>query len=139
MPYRTEVLDGGRGLRRLGTGVLTCADILNEPSPIGGSSSTCCQVEYTIVDLNHVTDFRIGSKDLELIRARHIETGRHITKLIIAFVAPTDVAYGMCRMQATLLDISGWQTSVFRKEEDAREWLIAALPPPTPSFRSSRE
>ena len=94
------------------------------------------QAEYAIVDFTNVTEFELGPKDLERIRARNVESARHLTRLLIAFVAPTDLMYGMSRMHETLMDIPGWQTHVFRNEEDARAWLTAALRPPAPTFRA---
>lgn len=68
------------------------------------------------------------------LRERSMEEVRDMAKFLaangarfnnrLAMVAPTDLAYGLMRVGSVTADMGGLTSMVFRRFEEAREWLL---------------
>jgi TnpA family transposase len=102
----------------MGWGVISTGDVQEVSERILGDPAF--EAEYrSLVDLSAVTDITVDSGALmgSAARPRFRNDSRR------AFVAPSDVAYGMARMFATLAEQSGQEVRVFRERHLAEEWL----------------
>jgi hypothetical protein len=71
-----------------------------------------------IVDLTRVTTFNVSTEDIQIAAAR---SGPDQPRVRCAFIAPSDVAFGLTRMFELLS--AGGQFMVFRTAVAACEWL----------------
>lgn len=80
---------------------------------------------YQIVDLAGVTKVDMSVDELRKFAEGDKAAVERSGPVVAAFVAPSDLTYGLSRMFETLLGGSGAVTSVFRDFEAAREWVLA--------------
>ena len=71
------------------------------------------------LDLSQIESLRITSRGV----AELVGASRRDPDAKRAFVAPTDVLFGMARMSEIMLDDAAQQIAVFRTADEARAWL----------------
>ena len=79
-------------------------------------------VDYRIID-----SIKITLKEAYSIAHKKIKLAGIFTGERCAFVSPMDLAYGSSRVHQALVDGAGLNTTVFRRIEDALEWLDVTL------------
>jgi hypothetical protein len=122
MPYTASYVDGGKGVYKEGTGIVTGFEIfssalhesLNKARP---------RIRYGLVDFSHATDFKVTPQDVRRI----VEMNRKLATVtpgeLVAVVAPAELTYAMARLWLTLSDDIGWKSNVFRHRSEAIAWL----------------
>ncbi len=81
-----------------------------------------------LCDLRDVTDLQASTAHLQDLAAQRV----FATGARRAFVAPTDLYFGLARMLQAFCDIEGSTIGVFRTMAEAEEWLELQIPPPGP-------
>jgi hypothetical protein len=125
MPYETHIVDLGKGIHKVGHGVLTSAELIASSlqrsidlKKAGGSAVT-----YGLIDLTGVTELQISSETV----MRLLEIDRQVSQFSqachVAVVAPECLAFGMARLWSSFSRDIGWESQVFRDRESAKAWL----------------
>lgn len=136
MPFSTEWVTDGRGVRLTGTGVLTGREILEAKTRLLGVPDRLHGLHYGLVDMTDVSELHITRDDvLEFVQA-DMQIALLVPRpLAVAVVAPTDLAFGIARMWEAFAEVTGWNTHVFRSRADAEPWLrpwVEGRGPPDP-------
>jgi hypothetical protein len=86
-------------------------------------------VTYSIGDYTNVSSLTLPTRDIRSLAARVREVMRQQQDLIVAIVAPSDIAFGLGRMVELYADQAGAFT-VFRTMADAEAWIAERLRTP---------
>jgi len=104
------------------SGVLTDDDVMSHRKKLTGDPEFSPQMAE-LSDIRQVTDFQVTPAGVRIMVASDVKMlaagGMHK----LAIVADENVAYGMSRMYQTLGEPNIRSVGVFRRYEDAEEWL----------------
>ena len=109
-------------VRAVGSGVLTDDDVMAHRKTLTADPSYSSQMRE-LSDIRQVTDFLVTPAGVRVMVAADVKMlaagGMHK----LAIVADENVAYGMSRMYQTLGEPNIRSVGVFRRLEEAEEWL----------------
>ena len=104
------------------------------PSDIGIEtymSATSCRrgyiMRYKIVERTQCTEYRVTSKDVQLMADQDRVAAKINPNFLIAIISTTDLQYGVTRMWKAHVDHLDIKTMVFRDRKSAEEWIEAEL------------
>lgn len=126
MPYRSELIDDGTGLLRIGTGVVKGQEII-EAAACLTSAFDPGRITHGLVDFTQVTSFEVTTQEIQTITALNMKNGEVTDAVIVAIAAPDDIAFGMSRMYGSLIAQRGWIVHTYRTMAEARAWLESEL------------
>jgi len=115
-------VDGGRGILRVWTGVITADEVIRATADYYAHENWK-KIDYVIADFSGVTQV-IGASDSvrDLVKADE-RISSLIPELAIAVVAPSDLLFGLSRMWEMLNQRIGWKLCVFRTRPEAEAWI----------------
>jgi hypothetical protein len=79
--------------------------------------------KYQIVDFTKCDSFELTSDDMEELALIAINASIINPNIIIAFISPKDIEFGMSRVYEANANESGFKIKVFRNHEDAIDWV----------------
>lgn len=124
MPIDIKDLDGGVGVIITGQGFVTekeWVDALVEH--LTQDQNKFKKYRYSLSDYTAVTRIEISNEAIYKI-AEYCESASKINpEPVIAIAASQDFMYGMARMWELIIDMTDWETMVFRNREDAEDWI----------------
>jgi hypothetical protein len=127
MPYISSYVDGGKGMHKTGTGVVTGAELFAVALSDPMDEARARQLRYGLSDFSGVTDMQVTPGQIRQL----VEINRKMASLtpggIVAVVAPDALSYALSRLWHTLSDDLGWTTNVFHTRPDAIAWLRKQL------------
>jgi hypothetical protein len=123
MPYSTEIIDNGKGIRHVGNGTVSGQDLMSSASTVLKMIQAGLKPEYALTDLSAVTDFSVSAAEIAKNALLNKDIAGLLPAVRIAIVAPNDVVFGMARMWQAHMDDSGWTSQVFRNRKEALVWL----------------
>ena len=109
-----------------GTGVITGIDVIRHLDALAVDDRYKAPMKK-LVDYRTIDSIRISLEEAYSIAQKKIKLARIFTGERCAFVSPEDVSYGSARVHQALVDGAGLNTAVFRRIEDALEWLNVTL------------
>jgi len=122
MPMTYTIDTAKNVVRAVGSGVLTDDDVMTHRRKLTGDpefSPLMCEIS----DIRKVTEFQVTPGGVRIMVAADVKMlaagGMHK----LAVVADENVAYGMSRMYQTLDEPNIRSVGVFRRLEEAEEWL----------------
>lgn len=92
------------------------------------------QISYQIVDALDVSDVSISSAETKEIAELDRQAFKIHPAMIIALVAEKDLFFGLARMWESFATDGPFETMVFRKMEDAQQWIKEELKKRSPSL-----
>ncbi|MGH9760786.1 MAG: hypothetical protein ACREAC_08085 [Blastocatellia bacterium] len=127
MPYQDEHLDGGRGILRVWTGVVTASDVIAATADYYANEDWG-KLEYVIVDYSGVTRLEVPAGAMRHVTDADGMIATSKPRLLVAVVASTDVVFGLSRMWQILNEQQiGWIAAVFRSRPEAEAWVVDQL------------
>ena len=129
MPYTVEVIDNGKGIQHVGSGIVSGGDLMTSAATVLKMVHEGLTPEYAVTDLTHVTDFSVSAEEIARNAALNNEVARRLPRVKVAIIAPADNIFGMARMWQAHMDGSGWVSKVFRNRADALTWLKQSAKP----------
>ena len=127
MPYKTEYLDGEGGVITTYWGTVTDDEVVKSGMEKTASIERVKTYRYILTDLSNVEEYRVSTQGIE--ENAKIASQFHTinSKVLLVFVLPTDVEFGMGRMWQVYADQAGVHSRVFRTRREADEWLKTKL------------
>src|SRR5690349_16987058 len=105
MPYTIEYVDRGHGVRSVGSGVVTGAEIRGALDEVAGSGPESHRaLRFAVVDLTGVTELRATPTEVRRIAATDRTLQAVTPGVVVAVIAPEDHVFGMARMWETLVE-----------------------------------
>ena len=129
MPYETHIVDQGRGVHKIGHGVVTSAEILASAleRSIDVKKKGQNPVKYALIDFTGTTDFQVTTDTVMQLFEINRKLSSFTTKYYVATVAPDSLVFGMSRLWSSMTKDIGWDSQVFHDRESAKEWLRTQL------------
>ncbi len=123
MPFTFAYLDESQGIRISGSEIVTAAEILAVTRQILADVRGGKTIEYALIDLGGITDFKLNEQDFSAIAAKDEEIAGYLPRLFIAVVASSALAFGIGRTWEAYVALTGWVIEVFRDTATAEQWL----------------
>jgi hypothetical protein len=79
---------------------------------------------YSIVDYTAVTEVRLTNQTIEQIAELSIRASGNNQEILVAFVANTDLTFGLVRMADSFMYETNWEQEVFRDRQEAEDWIM---------------
>ncbi len=129
MPYETHIVDQGKGIYKIGHGVVTSAEILASSlqRSIDVKKAGHNPVKYALLDFSRTTELQVSRDTVMQVLDIDREIARYSSGCFIAAVAPDSLIFGMARLWSSFSKDIGWEAQVFRDREVAKEWLRIQL------------
>jgi hypothetical protein len=129
MPYETYLVDDGKGVYKIGHGVVTGADILASSlrRSIQVQNSGENPVKYALIDFSRTTEFHVSRDTVSQVLEIDRRVARYSVGCFVAAVAPDCLIFGMARIWSSFTKDIGWESQVFRDLESAKQWLRTRL------------
>ncbi|HEX4140296.1 MAG TPA: hypothetical protein VHY09_08110 [Candidatus Methylacidiphilales bacterium] len=127
MPYKSRYVDSGKGVHKVGYGLLTTAHLVDSAKRQVADVARARKLKYGLVDFSQVTELRLAADTFE----RWIEENRKLAAMtpgaFVAVVASTPLSYDLARLWQSHAADLGWNSLVFRERHDAILWLRKQL------------
>jgi len=124
MPIDYRQVDGGLG------NVITASDVVTEEEFIGFYKDFFSQDEnrlanyrFGLSDYSAVTELHVNVEAVKRVVAMSTRTASIIPDTLVAICAPQTYVFGLARMWEIFLDVSHWETHVFKDRDEAVAWL----------------
>ena len=121
----TYTEDGGIIVR--GEGIVTGSDIKEINDIIYESPENIEKIAYQLGDFTDVTDVSISISEIEELAMQDKKASEFNPNMFIALVGKKDIIFGLSRMWEAFTHDSTFETMVFRKIEDAQQWIKEKL------------
>jgi hypothetical protein len=123
MPYVASYVDDGKGVHKMGIGIVTGLEIYNSCMQASLDKEKSSKLRYGLIDFTDTTEMQVTPGDVR----RLVEMNRRLASFtpgaLIALVAPAALPYAIARLWHTLSDDLGWESNVFHTRPDAIAWL----------------
>lgn len=129
MPITIQYQENG-GVFVKGEGAVTGSEIKEANDRLYETKDKIRKISYQIVDFTGVENFFVSNPEIDLIAAQDKRAFGLNPDMFIAVVSEQDLIYGLARMWQAMAYAPLFETMVFRKLEDAREWIEAKLHAP---------
>jgi hypothetical protein len=112
MPYDTHYVDSGKGIHKIGTGVVTSTEILLSAMKESMDEERARKLRYGLIDFTQTTEFRMTPEGVRQLVEINRKMARFTVGAFVAVVAPTPLTYGISRLWQTFSEDLGWKASV---------------------------
>ena len=126
MPYETQYVDSEKGVLKIGSGIVTGAEILQTATQ-QSLDERSRKLKYALVDFSQMTEMKISSEIVRQMVEINRKTAQLAPGVVVAILAPSPLAYGMSRVWQSFAHDLGWTSNVFHTRADAVGWLIKQL------------
>ena len=126
MPIDIAYTDDG-GVLLVGRGVVTGGQIKEANNKIYETPQGIANMWYQIADFSEVTKLFATSTEVEELAMQDKKASEINPNMVIALVGKDDLIFGLSRMWEALTADAPFETMVFRKLEDARQWIKVKL------------
>ena len=123
MPIELEIIHGGTGLVRKGSGHLTGSELIRSVTEFIASGEDVKKVIYSIVDYSLVDSIDITYEQIRSLAEINKNTSEINPNIIVAIISPKDEIFGLSRMWEVYVEQIPWPTKVFRARPGAEAWI----------------
>ena len=126
MGFNLKYIDDGKGIEAIATSKVSKSDFINACNETFNQENINNHL-YQIVDLSQCDSFELSSSDINELTLLAINASKQNSCIIIAFIAPNDLVFGMSRMYESYSYESGFKIKVFREKEAGESWVQSLL------------
>jgi trans-aconitate methyltransferase len=127
MPYNSSYVDDGKGLLKIGSGIVTGAEMFAVATTDPLDEARARKLHYGLVDFSAVTDMQVTPTHIRQL----VEINRKMASLtpgaLVAVIAPDPMSYAISRLWHTFAEDLGWKSNIFHARPDAIAWLRKQL------------
>lgn len=122
MPINYTIYDDLKLVVAQGAGRVTGMDVLQHLDQLADDPQYVAPMKK-FIDYRSLDDLTITPDEAKEIAARKLKLASVFRNERCAFVSPGDVTFGLSRVHQSLLDTADINTGVFRRIDEAWEWL----------------
>ena len=126
MPIEYDIIEDKQLILAKGSGVVTGSDVIRHLDALAADDKYTMPMKK-LVDYRTIDSIRISSEEADFIAQKKKSLINKFTGERCAFVSPEDLTYGTSRVCQALVDSADLNTAVFRRIEEALEWLDVTL------------
>jgi len=121
-----DIIMDERLVLAIGSGVITGIDVIRHLDALAVDGRYKAPMKK-LVDYRTIDSIRISLEEAYSIAQKKIKLASIFAGERCAFVSPGDLSYGSSRVHQALVNGAGLNTAVFKRIEDAMEWLDVTL------------
>ncbi|MEJ2655751.1 MAG: hypothetical protein P8012_00945 [Desulfobacterales bacterium] len=129
MPVKLFYLENG-GILAKCKGIVTGSEIKEINDELYETEEKIRKILYQIVDFTTVEKLLVSNDEIDMISLQDKKAFEINPGMLIAVVTDQDLIFGLARMWEAKTYDPSFDTRVFRKLEDAREWVNSKLHEP---------
>jgi hypothetical protein len=122
MPIRIYYLEDGGVLAKC-EGIVTGSEIKETNDQLYETEEKIRKILYQVVDFTGVEKLLVSNADIDIIVSQDKKAFEINPSMRIAVVSEQDLIFGLARMWEGKAYSPSFETKVFRKLEDAQEWI----------------
>jgi hypothetical protein len=126
MSIEYDIITNKKLVLAKGCGVITGSNVIDHLAALAMDERYKAPMKK-LIDYRTIDSLRISSEEAYSIARMKIKLSGTFTGERCAFVSPKDDSYSSSRVHQALVDGIGLDTEVFRRIEDALEWLDVTL------------
>jgi hypothetical protein len=126
MAIEYEIIKDKRLVLAKGSGVVTGNDVIRHLDTLATDERYVASMKK-LVDYSSIEDITISQEEAYRIAHMKKTLSKKFAGERCAFVSPVDHTFGISRVHQALVDNTDINTEVFRRIEDALEWLDVEL------------
>ena len=126
MAIEYDIIEDKRLVIARGSGVVTGDDVIRHLDSISADEKYIAPMKK-VIDYRYIESITISEEEAYDIAKKKEALCEKFMGERCAFISPTDLTYGVSRVHQALVDDTDINTEVFRKMEDALEWLDVKL------------
>ena len=126
MAIEYEIIEDKRLVIAKGSGVVTGNDVISHLETLAADERYVAPMKK-IVDYSSIDSIRQSNEEVIIIARKKEALERKFAGEKCAFVSPADLTFGIARVHQALNYSTGINTNVFRRIEEALEWLDVEL------------
>ena len=126
MAIEYEIIEDKRLVIAKGSGVVTGNDVISHLETLAADERYVSPMKK-LVDYSSIDKIRQSNEEVIIIARKKEALKRKFAGERCAFVSPADLTFGIARVHQALIDSTGINTNVFRRIEEALEWLDVEL------------
>jgi hypothetical protein len=126
MPIEYDIIVDKKLVLAKGSGVITGIEVMRHLDALAADGRYKAPMKK-LVDYRTIESIQISLEEAYSIAQKKIRLTSTFAGERCAFVSPRDVTYGSSRVHQALVNGAGINTSVFRRIEDALQWLDVTL------------
>ncbi len=123
MPYSSLYVDGGKGVLKTGSGIVTGPQILAVATEFSRDEIRLCRLVYALVDFSEIEEMRVTPDEVRLLVEVHRKTAALTPGALVAIIAHDPLAFGIARFWHSFSEDLGWKAHVCHSRPDAVAWL----------------
>ncbi len=124
MPHKIKACDGGIGNIIEGSGTLNDQELIEFYTPhLTGDPLKFKRYRYGLVDYSAVTQVDVSNQAVQVIADLCIKAAQINPDPVVAYVANSDLVFGLTRMFEAFVYELQWDVMVFRNKKDALAWI----------------
>ena len=124
MPIEIANTDDGNGNVIVFRGVITDQAYLDAfRKHLSQDAEVFRRYKYSLIDTRPISDINLSTGAIEQIALLCEKVSKINPDPVIAFVAKSDLVFGLSRMYEALVGHTDWEIMVFRSREEAVEWI----------------
>lgn len=127
MPYTSLYIDGGRGVLKTGSGIVTGPQILAVARDFSLDEIRLCRLVYALVDFSEIDEMQVTPDEVRLIVEVHRKTAVFTPGVLVAIIAQDPLAFGISRFWQSFSEDLGWKAIVVHTRPEAITWLREQL------------
>jgi hypothetical protein len=127
MPYTSLYIDGGKGVLKTGSGVVTGPEIISVAREFSLDEIRLCRLVYALVDFSDIEEMRVTPDEVRLIVEIHRKTAALTPGALVAIFAQDPLAYAISRFWHSYSENLGWKATVVHTRTEAIAWLRREL------------
>lgn len=127
MPFEAHFVDDGKGVHKLGVGVVTASEIINSTRDDTLNEGRGRMLRYALIDFSQTTDLRVTPDVIPQIVEVSRKSASFSPGVSVAIVAPNPFLFAMSRIWQSFSGGLGLTARVFDTRRDAIEWLRTQL------------
>lgn len=127
MPYKIEYLEEQSGIITTYWGVITDEDIYRSGREKSSQLEKIKTYRYALTDLSGVEKFDLTPEGIKDNAGISSDIFKVNDGLLVAFVLPTVVEYGMGRIWQAYADHEGKRSQIFKTRSEAELWVTEKL------------
>jgi hypothetical protein len=126
MPIEYDIIEDKQLVLAKGSGVITAIDVIRHLDRLAADNRYTAPMKK-LVDYRLIEDIRINSEEASEIAEKKQSLMLTFRGERCAFVSPEDITYGTSRVHKALSESANANTEVFRRIDDALDWLDITL------------
>lgn len=123
MSYTIEYTADGKGVYRMGEGVVTGAELVEAALSESSDETRARGLRWGLIDLSRVTRLAVTAADLRAISEANLRLASLTPRVVVGVVTGGNGVFSTVQMWQAMAKATGWKIEVFQSRAEAEAWI----------------